>query len=202
MHSFQTLLISFRETVGSFLFTWCFSVAVTSYTGLQKGLVIAPSKVCCWVKRAKSLTFPPWARQQYTVFDQTKISAALLSRVPSCSNSHSHSCYNFPMSQKQIGAKGSEWFMHVGAFAAWQSPAGLTRFIHSNKRAWLIWSMLSLGKMQQALNLGMREGRSLLMGAKAISATGSERPFLKQRTCQRESRSTTPGAWPRQVVET
>lgn len=58
----------------------------------------------------------------------------------------------------------------------------------------------SLTKLQQSLNLGMREGRSLLTEAKAISTNGSKRPFLKGPP--REPRGTTQEAGQGQAVET
>lgn len=77
--------------------------AVTSYTELQRALVIAPSKHGClaakvqnWVIRANCLAFLPWTGRQRTLFDQTKLSPALPPGTPSVFNQSLTFSLQFP----------------------------------------------------------------------------------------------------------
>lgn len=73
---------------------------------------------------------PPWiGAATQSVSSDTAFYSLSVWTLPLCSASHSHAHYNFPISQLQIGAKGCECFVHVGALGAWQSPAVLPHFI-------------------------------------------------------------------------
>lgn len=69
----------------------------------------------------------------------------------------------------------------LSALCTWEPslPGNPQLACHSSSTAINVPGQCSLAKLQQALNLEMREGRSLLTEAKAISTNGSKRAFLK-----------------------